>query len=139
MAAEKKKSKKLAIGSLTPNSFLVNIGGTEVRVPKDKFENALMNMCLSARLRTVLEQHMDEYKKDEKILSPKELRDLAGAARDIAAFSAEVYNASEPIANPSPTQVEQSPGEDISFDTLSTPPTVDQDEPTGETPKADGS
>lgn len=133
--AKKDKKPPTTISSFVPKSFTISHAGESVMVPHDAYENALLNMFLAARLRATLEHHMNEYKKDEKILSPKELRDLAGAARDIAAFSAEVYNANEPIANPSPTQVEQSPGEDISFDTLSTPPTVEEEtKPDEQTP-----
>lgn len=137
--AKEKKSNKLTVAALTQNSFIVKIGGEDVVVAKDKYENAILNMFLASRLRSTLEKHLDEYKKDEKILSPKELRDLAGAARDIAAFSAEVYEANEPISPNSEKPAEQTTDADISFDTLSTPPKVNEDEPTGETPETNGS
>lgn len=117
MGQVKKSTKKLAIAMLTPNSFTISVDGESVKVASDKTENAIMNMFLASRMRHVLEQHLDEYKKGEKLMSPRELRDLAGAARDIAAFSAEVYAANEPIAPAQEKPVEQST--DVNFDILS--------------------
>jgi hypothetical protein len=134
MGLVKKNTKRLAIGTLTPNSFVVSIAGEQVKVASDKFENAIMNMFLASRLRHVLEEHLDQYKRDEKFMSPKELRDLAGAARDIAAFSAEVYAANEPLAPAQEKPVEQST--DVNFDILSD---IKPNEPTGEDPKTDSS
>src|SRR5688572_13058816 len=123
--AEKKKSKSNALALLTPNSFVVTLNGETITVAGDKNENAILNMFLAARLRNTLEKHMDTYKADEKILSPKELRDLAGAARDIAAFSAEVYATQDPISPNTEKKADATTDDDpIIFEELSKPPEV---------------
>lgn len=136
MANGKKKSKALVASSLAPKSIVVSVNGEEVMVPQDKHENAVLNFFLAARMRKVFENHLDMYKQDELKMSPKEIRDLAAAARDIAAFSAEIYAANEPIETGGEKKAQEVETEDIPFDDLSKLPEVK--DATGNPPKTDG-
>jgi hypothetical protein len=116
--AEKKRKKSELVTNLAPKAFTVAINGDDVLVPANKDENAIMNMIVAARMRHLLQQTMDSYKDDGVKLTPKEMRDLAAAGRDIAAFSAEVYP-NEPV-NERPNEVAQA--DDINFEELHTSP-----------------
>jgi hypothetical protein len=121
--AATKASKKSAIERLTPNAITVRVNGEDVRVATSREEDQIMNMFLAARIRNVLNKTMDDYKNDEVKLTPKEIRDLAAAARDIATFSAEVYAAAEPIKD-SPKPTEAPDATEINFETLHNVPEV---------------
>lgn len=98
--AKKKDRDALAITRLTPNAIDVSIDGEDVRVPTTKSENAVMNQILAAQMRNIFQRQIKSYKDDEAKMTPKELSELARAARDIAAFSTEVYAANETIEPP---------------------------------------
>jgi hypothetical protein len=91
------KTSKSTILQLLPNSVSIKIDGEDVRVATDRHENAIMNMILASQLRSKLQTQMKSYTEDEVKLTPREMRDLAAAARDIASFSAEVYGSTEGI------------------------------------------
>lgn len=126
MAVEKEKKSRVThksiLDRLTPNAITIVVNGDEVRVPADVGENHFLNMLLASRLRTLIERTMDRYKADEIALTPKELRDLTAAGRDVATFSGEVYQAAEPMRK-EPVPAEPAMNE-ISFDSLHTPPEV---------------
>ena len=88
-----------ALALLTPNSIKVEINGKEVRIAANKMENAVLSMLMVGQMRATFEENLKNYQDKEVTFTPRELRDLAAAARDISAFSAEVYNASDPIAD----------------------------------------
>lgn len=130
MAAEK-KPKKSAIERLTPNAITVRVNGEDVRVATSREEDQVMNMFLAARIRNVLNKTMDDYKNDDVKLTPREIKDLASAARDIATFSAEVYAAAEPIKD-SPKPTEAPDVTDISFAALHSTPQITPEVPAEE-------
>jgi hypothetical protein len=114
MAAEKKRKEA---SSLTPNAITIKVGGMEVTVPTDKAENAMMGIILAARGRAFIHKAIDKWVEGEQIPSPKELRDLAGAIRDINESCGAVF---DKIELPSiPTKVaEKVPDNAIDFSTL---------------------
>jgi hypothetical protein len=84
-----------------------------------------MNMIMASQMRAMIQKAMEDYRNDEVKLTPREIRDLAGAAKDIATFSAEVYGAAEPI-RPTPPKPTESPTDvtDINFESLHNTPEV---------------
>ncbi len=88
---KQRESEARSIAKLTPNSVDVQVDGAELRVAANRHENSVMNMILASQLRHLIQSQIKTYKEDEIKLTPKELADLAKAARDIATFSAEVY------------------------------------------------
>jgi hypothetical protein len=114
------KPKKVAlIKQLTPNSIVMTIDGQEVRVAMDKEENAILNMILASQGRSLIQRALKHWQEQDQIPLPKELRDIAGAMRDIAAFSAEVYATAAP-----PNTNQEKPVEvtEINFDDLNKKP-----------------
>ncbi len=128
MANKKKPSKALVASNLAPKSIIVSVNGENVMVPSDKYENAMLNMYMAARMRKLVEDHLDMYKKDEVKLSPKELRDITAAGRDVAAFSAEVYLNNEPIETGGEKKAQEIEADDIPFNDLSKLPEVKTNE-----------
>jgi hypothetical protein len=122
------KKKPSALDRLTPNAITILIKGEEIVVPSNRDENTIMSMVLASQVRTLLQASIKKYKDDDTTLTPKELRDLAGAARDIATFAAEVYAAAEPISQaPKPTEAPDVT--DISFESLHNTPEVQTGDP----------
>jgi hypothetical protein len=78
-----KKNKEVTTRSLTPNAVTIKVGEMEITVPTDKAENAMMGIILAARGRAFIHKAIDKWVEAETIPNPKELRDLAGAIRDI--------------------------------------------------------
>lgn len=91
-------------------------------------------MVLASQGRSLIQRALSHWKDEAVIPSPKELRDIAGAMKDIAAFSAEVYAAAEPVATKDPEKQAEKAAEEINFEDLTKPI-----EPHGEAPKANSS
>lgn len=128
----KKPNKSTAIERLTPNAVTITVKGEELRVATDASENSIMNMIMASQMRSMIQKAMEDYRNDEVKLTPKEIRDLAGAAKDIATFSAEVYAAAEPITQaPKPTEA-PTDVTDINFESLHNVPEVKSDPETGD-------
>ncbi len=118
--AEKKKSKVSTLGLYTPEAITLRIGGEDVVVATSKGENAFLNMVLASQGRSLIQRTLAHWKDQDQIPSPKELRDIAGAMKDIAVFSAEVYATADPVPTKDPEKrAEQA--EDINFDDLTKP------------------
>lgn len=96
MAADKKKS-KTELARLMPNSELVTIDGKEIRVAMDKTENTVHNMVLAAQMRSLLQEQIKKYQEDDIKFTPKEIKELTEAAKNIAQFSGEIYQGSDPL------------------------------------------
>jgi hypothetical protein len=79
--AEEKKAKGV-LAKLTPNTILVPIDGKDIRVPMNKFEAALMNNILVSQMREMIQEQIIKYKDGEQVLTPRELRELAGAIKE---------------------------------------------------------
>lgn len=86
-----KGTKKSLLDRLTPNAQVVVVDGNELRVPSDRAENAVMNTVLAAQVRSLIQEMLKRYKDGEIPMTPKELNDLAAAAKNVASFSNEVY------------------------------------------------
>lgn len=92
MAANKKNS---SLTKLTPNSVDVKVGDETIRVATDAAENKVMNMILMSQMRAYLQNQLQIYSQEGIKFTPKELKDLASAARDIAEGSELVYTKGE--------------------------------------------
>ncbi len=104
----KAKPSTMELKKLTPNAVDTVIDGQNIRVATNKSENAIMNMIVAAQMRNLMQETIKKYKDDDVKLMPKELADLAKAARDIAQFSAEIYIGVEDIAPQEPKRVDPS-------------------------------
>lgn len=124
---DEKKKDALAIRRLTPNAIAVVIDGEEIFVPSNRFENAIRNQLLSAQMRDIMQNQIKKYKDSEATMSPKELADLAKAARDIASFSTEVYAVNEGIEPPR-EKVAEKVDDDLDFSKESKPAEEKKDE-----------
>lgn len=136
MAGKKPSQTAISIQKLLPHSIEMKIDGRDVRVATDKYENAVLNMIMAAQGRTLIQEALKKWKDMDETPSPKELRDIAGAMRDLAAFSAEIYNTTEPIADKetSPTKPADT-AEDLDFSKITSKP-IEVDANNAETPKA---
>ena len=105
MAEDRKE--KLAMTKMVPGAIVVKIDNDEIRVATNSEENSILNAILASQGRSLIQQQIKMWKEKEATMSPKELRDLAGAMRDIAEFSAEVYKSNPKLvknaANPQET------------------------------------
>lgn len=89
------KSKELS--KLTPKAIEIDLGDdNKVLVPGDKEENDIMMKIMAAKIRDLVEQTIKQYKDTGARLSPKDLKDLASAGKDIAEFSGNVYKEEAP-------------------------------------------
>lgn len=109
MAEEDDIKSKSALARLTPNSTTIVIDGQVVRVATDKAENAILNMVLAAQGRAQVQRALKHWNDMEQIPSPKELRDIAGAIRDIAQTTKEIYEQADAIPAPSTPGKSQDP------------------------------
>ena len=100
---------------MLPKSTVVEVNGQTLRVPFDKHENATANKILAAQMRNAVSVTLKRVHDEEAPLSPKELNDLSMAIKNIGTFSKEVYEASDPIGNPKPTDPVEVDAEDVDF------------------------
>jgi hypothetical protein len=123
-----KKPSPTPLARLTPNAIVVTVNGESVRVASSKDEHQIMMMFLAARMNNIINTTLDDYKNDGVKFTPRELKELASAARDINTLGVEVWATAEPIKTPSGPPVEDVT--EISFETLHTPPEVKETPPT---------
>lgn len=93
MSEENKKKQKenRALAMIAPNAIKVKINDTDVFVASDRDENCALNMVVAAQLRAVLQAHLKMYKDKDRELTPKELKELTEAAKNISDFSGMLY------------------------------------------------
>jgi hypothetical protein len=84
------KKKRGTLTRLIPHS-VVTIDGHDVMVPNGPAENATANKLLASQMRHFLQEQIKKYMDSDVQASPKDLKDLAEAASNIAKFSALVY------------------------------------------------
>lgn len=93
--AKKNKDEK-ALSALIPSAFQVQIpDGKIVTVAGNQDENRILNYILAGQVRQIIEKNLKMYADLEKPLTPKEMKEMADAARSLAEFSAEVYKGPE--------------------------------------------
>jgi hypothetical protein len=92
--------KSSALSRLITSIEVKDENGT-LSVPVSKESNSLANKVLITRIRTMIEESIKEWKMKGLSLTPKELRELAGAARDVADSSNLIYGDGEDIVDPS--------------------------------------
>ncbi len=98
-------------------SVSVKVSETEtIVVPSDKAGNRVANMILAAKIRALIEGSITTYKEKDMLPTPKDLKDLAEAAKSLHAFSGEVYKEDDaPLAQPK--KIERGPVEpEVNFD-----------------------
>lgn len=117
--ASNPKNQDAIIKRLAPNAIRGKVDGHDLIVPATKEENIIFSMILAAQMRTLVQEHIKKYKDGEVQLTPKELKDLSEAARNAAAFAADVYNVAEPI-NKNEKIAEKADAEIVDFSKLST-------------------
>lgn len=90
--------------------------GGVVIVPSEKSGNRIANMILAAQIRTMIQRSIATYQEKEMLPTPKDLKDLASAARELHVFSAEIYKEDDtPL--PEPKKVKAPAKEDdVNFD-----------------------
>ena len=136
MAKEKKSREAVSLQTQTPNSVVVKQDGQEIVVPTTRQETAFMNMFMAAALRTKIFEELKRWKDLDEHPSPKELADLAKAAKDIASLTSDVVFAQDIEAQEKRVEPEP-PAPDVDFSKLDKKKTIDVD--ATESPETDSS
>jgi hypothetical protein len=123
--SDKKKSTR-ALANLVPNAIRVMVEGSEVFVASNREENSMLNMVVAARMRSLLEETMRNYKEKGVMMTPKELKDFTESARNISEFSDAIYAGSDGLAGEPKDKGEKNVTasdtiEAINFDSLKKP------------------
>lgn len=84
-----KKSSTLA--RLITSIEVKQVDGTILNVPVGQEDNATANKILITQVRSMVTDAIKTYREKGAVLTPKDLRELAGAARDVADSSNEIY------------------------------------------------
>lgn len=85
------------LARLIPQAIEVKSGEDVVVVAGNAEENKILNYYLAAKARSLIDNNLERYKAQETLLTPRELRDVAGACRELAEFSATLYKEAEPL------------------------------------------
>ncbi len=108
-----------------------NKDGSYTPVPVDETGNRVANQILASKMRNLIEDSIKKYKDHDTTLTPKELKELTDAAKNVAEFSGDVYRAAEPIAPSGPTPVSTEVIEGIDFGGLKKEEPKPENEDTG--------
>ena len=107
---------KLALSSLSGGSLADLIGnsisiklddGTMVIVPADVAGNRVANQVVAAEVRHIIQKSIKKYRDQDLMPTPKDLKDLASAAAELARFSGEIYREADgeiPTSNDSSSE-----------------------------------
>lgn len=125
------KKKSSALARLMPSILVKKDDGTTIMVPLGEDENKIANQILASEMRSVIQTTMERYK--SATLTPKELKELAEACRNVAEFSAEVYKGPAVITSEEKdvTPAGNSPAgslDSLSFDKLNQPVEAEAEE-----------
>jgi predicted DNA-binding transcriptional regulator YafY len=82
-------------------------------------------MVMAAQIRNLIQRTLKAYKDKEIMPTPKELKEIAEAARNAAEFSGEIYKGADEVEAPGTKQEKAVEGEvqtldDINFDAIKT-------------------
>ena len=93
-----------------------NKDGSIVAVPLTAEDNSNANKILASQVRNLIQKTIEKY--NEATLTPKELKDLASAAKELADFSGEVYKSGDLNPNDTEKKAEKVDDSSVSFDKL---------------------
>ncbi len=114
--------KSSAMARLVTSIEVKQPDGSLISVPVSAEDNTKANKIMASKMRSMFESTMKKYQDAEQTLTPKELKEMADAARAIAEFSGEIYKSGDVIQEedgPSVKQAEPSseiPGGDFELD-----------------------
>lgn len=114
MAKQKKSS---ALARLVDSIEIKNADGSTTLVPVSKADNDTANKILASQMRSLLQKSIVKFG-DLALMTPKELKELAEAARSVAEFSGEVYKSGDSIEDGSEKPVEPITTEALDFSKL---------------------
>ncbi len=99
-------------------------GLAPVVIPADRKGNTIANMIVAAEVRSMIQRTIKKYREQDLMPNPKDLKDLAEAARSLATFSGEIYKEDDASLNAQPKKVEKAASEaaDVSFDAIEVSP-----------------
>lgn len=89
--------KSSALARIVQCIEITNKDGTTTLVPVSKEDNARANKVLASQIRALIQANIASYQ--GKIMLPKELKEIADAAKTIADFSGEVYKDNETVGD----------------------------------------
>lgn len=93
MAAKKKPA---TLARLVESIEIKNADGTITMVPVTKEDNDNLNKILASQMRDLIQKSIQKFGSLDH-LTPKELKELTEAARNVAEFSGEVYKSGDSI------------------------------------------
>ena len=107
--------------SLVPNATILKVDGMEIVIPSNKEENAILAIMLTSQGRAFIRNALKKYQEGDQVPTPKELRDIAGAIRDINESCTAIFDKIE-LAPPKPQEktAEKIGGEALDFTVLET-------------------
>src|SRR5258708_7500375 len=108
--------RKSQAGNVIQSIEVTNKDGSVVAVPLTAEDNSNANKILASQVRNLIQKTIEKY--NEATLTPKELKDLASAAKELADFSGEVYKSGELGTIPGEKPVDKTSEPDVSFDKL---------------------
>lgn len=118
------KKKSAALARLVESIEITNPDGTKLLVPVSAEANATLNKIMASQMRALIQKSMEKFANQDH-MTPKELKELTEAARNVAEFSGEVYKAGEEINEPGEKKVEPT-GDVIDFSGLKSQPKLDK-------------
>lgn len=110
--------KSSAMARLVTSIEIKHDDGTVTNVPVSKEDNSVANKVLITQVRTMISGAIKEYKDKGITLSPKDLRELASAVREVADSSTEIYKDGEDVVPPSTEKKVEALPDEISFDAI---------------------
>ncbi len=113
--------KSAALARLVESIEITNADGTKLMVPVSAEANATLNKIMASQMRALIQKSMEKFA-DVDHMTPKELKELTEAARNVAEFSGEVYKSGEEINEPGEKRVDPVSDEVIDFSKLKTQP-----------------
>lgn len=91
--------------------------GAVVIVPSEKSGNRAANMILAAQLRHLIQNSIKTYREKDMLATPKDLKDLAEAAKSLHQFSGDVYREDDAGQTAMPKKIKDSRDTtEVSFD-----------------------
>ncbi len=109
------KSKRDAeLSRLIPKSMTIKTDSGTIVVAGNSEENKILNYLIVGQIRDLVQSTLKKWKDSEQVPSPKDLKDIAAAGRDLCEFSDAVYKGADELQKPDEKQAEPVNDDDFS-------------------------
>jgi len=128
------KKKSSTTARLMTSIEVAQEDGTSLMIPVSAEDNAIANKILASQMRALIQKHIAKIGGLDMV-TPKELKELTEAAKNVAEFSGNVYKTGDNLDGGESKPKEENVTNTVAFDSLISPAKTEEPSKPTETPQ----